>query len=69
MTARQPYKPSTIERRNWGYWDGVYAKERCRYPQWAKSYNYKQCHPSDKIYGEGFWIGFYDEPAPRGAIL
>lgn len=55
---------------NRGYWDGVSARERgCQYPVWAKSWIARQSHPFDQKYGEGFWVGFYDEPAPRGAIV
>lgn len=55
--------------RNWGYWDGVSARERGRFPLWAKSHQYRPAHPFDRYYGEGFWIGFYNEEPPKGAIV
>lgn len=45
-------------RRNWGYWDGVAAKKRGRYPEWSRSWIYRGKHPFDKPYGEGFWDGW-----------
>ena len=56
---------SPAERRNWGYWDGKAARERGRYPEWAKSYNCCQKHPFDQQYGKGFWLGWYDQPHPN----
>jgi len=64
-----PKKPSPIDRKkfpdkmrfNWGYFDGVSARERGKYPSWAKSTIYRQKHPFDKAYGDGFWKGYYNE--------
>ena len=73
--ARKSKLPESFERNpiirtNWGYWDGVAARERgCKYPVWAKCWQSRASHPFDQKYGEGFWIGFYDEPAPKGAIV
>jgi len=59
--------PSAI-RRNWGYWDGQADRAAGRPgPAWAKSHQFRPKHPFDKPYGEGYWIGFYNEPAPAGA--
>ena len=55
--------------RNGGYWDGVNARARGRYPVWAKGHIYRQTHPCNKNYGEGFWIGWYGEPAPKHALV
>jgi hypothetical protein len=59
----------TITRRNWGYWDGIAARARGRYPVWAKSYIMEQRHPSDRIYGEGFWSGWYGKEPPPFAVI
>ena len=73
--ARKSKLPESFERNpiirtNWGYWDGVAARERGnRYPEWAKSYIYRPSHPFDQKYGEGFWIGFYNETPPKHAIV
>lgn len=48
-------------RRNWGYWDGKAAREKGKFPIWARSFNHRQAHPHDKAYGEGFWAGWYGE--------
>jgi len=57
----------TQQRRNWGYWDGVAARQRGRLPEWDKVGVSRCRHPFDRVYGEGFWMGWYDEPAPKGA--
>jgi hypothetical protein len=62
-------KASPAERRNWGYWDGKSARERGRFPDWAKAYVTRQAHPFDKPYGEAFWAGWYDEPHPNGDLM
>lgn len=54
-------------RHNWGYWDGVSARERGRYPEWAKSSIYRQTHPTDPNYGVGFWKGWEGE-TPEQAL-
>lgn len=52
-------------RRNWGYWDGRTARALNRLPPWCGSGRRVGClHPSDKPYGQGFWLGWYGEPAP-----
>ena len=56
-------------RKNWDYHDGVACRLRGRQPTWAKCSVYKTKHPFDKSYGEGFWIGYYGEPAPKGAVI
>jgi hypothetical protein len=56
-------------RRNWGYWDGVAARERNCFPEWSKVSVYRTPHPFDKAYGEGFWTGWYGEVAPAGASV
>ncbi len=61
-------KTDKIIHTNWGYWDGVAASKTSRYPMWAKGWISRQKHPFDKYYGEGFWIGFYNEPAPPYAL-
>jgi len=43
-------------RNNWGYFDGLSAKERNRFPQWANTQG--DPHPWDKEYGKGFWRGW-----------
>lgn len=65
MTAKQFDK---IVRTNRGYWDGVSASKTGRYPVWAKGWLSRQVHPFDKLYGAGFWMGFYGEPAPPYAL-
>lgn len=55
MSAKFPPR----ERFNWGYWDGRADQERGRFPLWCKSYNSHK-HPSDKVYGRGYWAGRYD---------
>lgn len=65
MTKRDTDK---VIRTNQGYWDGVYARERGRLPEWAPRGGGVK-HPFDKLYGEGFWIGWYNEPAPPYAIV
>lgn len=60
---------TTSERRNSGYWDGVHARERNRFPLWNKVAVYKCKHPFDKPYGEGFWTGWYGEEPPKGAVV
>lgn len=68
-TLPEGYTKDPMIRRNRGYWDGVAARERgCIYPVWAKSWVSRATHPFDTIYGEGFWTGFYDETAPKGAL-
>jgi hypothetical protein len=67
--ARTTNRVSPAERRNRGYWDGLSARERGRLPVWDKSAVYRCRHPFDKPYGEGFWIGWYGEPAPPGAVI
>lgn len=63
------YERNPMIRRNRGYWDGVSARaSNMRLPMWNKSGVYRCTHPFDTIYGEGFWIGFYGEPAPEGAM-
>lgn len=57
------------ERRNWGYWDGRSARERNRYPEWAKPSVYRCAHPFDSAYGEGFWAGWYGDQPPPGAVI
>jgi hypothetical protein len=57
---------STAERRNWGYWDGIHARHRGRFPEWNKVSTYRCRHPFDKPYGEGFWSGWYGEDHPNG---
>ena len=57
------------QRRNWGYWDGVNARKKDRYPAWAKPWNHRQKHPTDKAYGQGFWSGFYGEAHPNTGII
>lgn len=51
-------------RRNWGFWDGKAARARNAHPVWASPIQHRPKHPCDKAYGEGFWIGWYGEPAP-----
>lgn len=63
QTSSSQFSPA--ERRNWGYWDGKAARERGRFPVWAKSYNHRQAHPFDQQYGKGFWAGWYDESHPN----
>jgi hypothetical protein len=63
-TATLP-KFSPAERRNWGYWDGIGARERNRRPDWDKPGVYRCAHPFDKPYGEAFWLGWYGEPHPN----
>ena len=58
-------KFSAAERRNWGYWDGRTDRERGKRAIWAKPSVYRQKHPFDKPYGEGYWMGYYDEPHPN----
>lgn len=54
-------------RKNWGYWDGVAARKAGRWPQWCRSWqSFDKAH-FDKAYSEGFRIGWYGEPAPKGA--
>ena len=57
-----------IIRRNRGYWDGVSAKARNRWPVWTKSCLYRGKHPFDALYGEGFWTGWYGETPPPYAL-
>lgn len=66
-SSAQTFTPAT--RRNWGYWDGVAARERGRMPEWAKPGVYRCAHPFDKAYGEGFWTGWYGETPPPGAVI
>lgn len=58
-------------RTNSGYWDGVAARAAfCghgRLPVWNKSSVHRCAHPFDKLYGQGFWIGWYGDPTPKGA--
>ena len=71
MKSKLPsgYQRDPQIRTNWGYWDGVAARERgCRLPAWAHCAVYRAKHPFDQKYGEGFWIGFYNETAPKGAM-
>lgn len=56
-------------RTNRGYWDGVYARERGRLPEWDRGTCYRSTHPLDQKYGEGFWMGFYGDEPPKGAVL
>ena len=63
--ARITPKFSPAERRNWGFWDGVSARERGRPPLWDKGYVYRCRHPFDQLYGEAFWAGWYGEPHPN----
>ena len=65
----EKYKPSVIERRNWGYWDGVNDRLRHKRPEWEKGCVYRCKHPFDRSYGEAYWIGFYDEPQPNKADI
>ena len=58
---------SPMERRNSGYWDGVHARERGRLPVWSP--RGKGPHPFDKLYGDGFWVGWYGEEPPKGAVI
>lgn len=57
------------ERKNSGYHDGVAARGRNRWPLWGKGTIFRNRHPFDKPYGEGFWIGWYDEEPPKGAVI
>ncbi len=50
------HKFAPAERRNWGYWDGVSARERGRLPVWSPR-NSGGKHPSDKSYAPAFWLG------------
>jgi hypothetical protein len=61
-------KQEKIIHTNWGYWDGVAAARRGNYPKWTKGHIYRGAHPCDKHYGLGFWIGWYNEPAPPYAL-
>lgn len=56
-------------RRNWGYWDGVAARQLgIAKPMWqAHAWQTRPAHPFDKPYGEGYWVGYYGEEAPAGA--
>lgn len=66
------YERNPQIRMNRGYWDGVADRERRRTgPMWAKgrTHVYRCTHPFDAKYGEGYWIGFYDEVAPKGATI
>lgn len=62
------YEKNPMIRTNRGYWDGVADRQRRRTgPLWNKPSVYRCAHPFDQMYGKGYWIGFYDEPAPKGA--
>jgi hypothetical protein len=56
-------------RTNQGYWQGVAARQNHRHEPWVKCSVYRCAHPFDQKYAEGYWIGWYDEPAPKGAII
>jgi hypothetical protein len=68
-SSGEPYAASRFspaERRNWGYWDGVHARERGRLPPWSRAGTVSR-HPFDKPYGEAFWLGWYGETHPNAA--
>lgn len=67
--TKERSKFSIQERRNWGFWDGVSARERRRLPDWNKISVYRCRHPFDRPYGEAFWVGWYDEPHPNTGKL
>lgn len=73
MRSKLPvnYNRDPIFRTNSGYWDGVADRERGQTgPRfWNKPSVYRCAHPFDQLYGKGYWIGFYDEPAPKGAKI
>lgn len=68
MTKPKP-KFSVTERRNWGYWDGVNARKRGRYPEWAPSHTYRAKHPLDRAYGEAFWDGWEGNAHPNNPAI
>jgi hypothetical protein len=51
MTRYATFRFSPAERRNWGYWDGVTARQRGRLPEWSRAGTISR-HPFDKPYGE-----------------
>jgi hypothetical protein len=63
-STKTPSRFSPAIRRNWGYWDGVSARERGRLPLWAPRCSGGR-HPFDKPYGEGFWLGWDSEAHPN----
>lgn len=56
-------------RRNWGWWDGINARKRNKHPLWCKPWEVRATHPSDRIYGEAFWAGWYGEPHPVNGMV
>lgn len=62
LTTADTFTPAI--RRNWGYWDGRNYRAMDQLPEWARANQYRPQHPHDKPYGEGFWVGWYGEPAP-----
>jgi hypothetical protein len=56
-------------RTNRGYWQGVAARQSGRHEPWVELHPCRCAHPFDQKYAEGYWIGWYNEPAPKGAII
>lgn len=71
MKSKLPanFERNPMIRTNRGYWDGVADRERGRWPIWNKPSVYRCRHPFDQKYGQGYWIGRYNEPAPKGAVI
>lgn len=65
MSDRRKFSPA--ERRNWGYWDGKADGKVGKKPAWyVRTANGSDCrHPTDRIYGEAYWDGWYGRPHPN----
>ena len=63
-SSAQKFRFPAAERRNWGYWDGVNARERGRLPEWSRLHSGGH-HPFDQPYGEAFWLGWDGEGHPN----
>lgn len=69
-TLPENFERNPMIRTNRGYWDGVADRERKRTgPIWGKTAVHRCAHPFDQKYGKGYWIGFYNETPPKGAVV
>ena len=64
LARTAPAKFSAVERRNWGYWDGVADARNGRTAHWNTA-GLNQPHPLDAEYGAAYWAGRTGQSHPN----